>query len=598
MTFDHYPPTFPYGQGISFNRLEVLPRTDDLDVSLRAETADPLWLLARQRQFGELRGVDGGSPIEVRITATTGGISRLQRGGPSGPAVDVAPTVPLETVVEAEPAAPDGDADLQLAASAGLHWLRLLRAAGVSHLRDTYRSFYAFTTDDVAATVAPTVDPLDGPPEMGQELTDLARRIVGRAPDARRLVADLSPGRDPSGQVIALPDAPSVPAGDEAAVLDAATRFLTWWDGMLPESSAVDGDAWDPHHLEHRFAVQADLDDGPVVLRADEYRGGHLDWTAFTLDEGADLGRPAVPRPGRTAVRSLLPTAVSYPGMPGDRYWAIEDASLRMDELDTGRTDVGRLVLTDLSVLYGHDWFVVPVDLTVGSVCRIDRVEVLDTFGSSTVIDRATGPSWRMFGIDTPDGSAAPSSLLFLPPTLQTSQESEPFEEVGFVRDEMANVVWAIERSYRNGAGFTVDRRQEQQRRASAGQAVAVDAGGAELRYRLMTDVPYHWLPFVAVQDPAAPPSTGAVVLEQRFLTTADADGEPTPVLPRGRLLDQTAYQLAEEEVPRSGTDVIRSQQLARWVDGRYHLWTTRRRRAGRGEATSGLRFDAAVPTT
>ena len=40
----------------TWQRLEPIPRTKDLRLGLRAETADPLWMLARQRQFGELRG--------------------------------------------------------------------------------------------------------------------------------------------------------------------------------------------------------------------------------------------------------------------------------------------------------------------------------------------------------------------------------------------------------------------------------------------------------------------------------------------------------------------------------------------------------------
>jgi hypothetical protein len=54
--------------------------------------------------------------------------------------------------------------------------------------------------------------------------------------------------------------------------------------------------------------------------------------------------------------------------------------------------------------------------------------------------------------------------------------------------------------------------------------------------------------------------------------------------------------RIEEEEVPRSGTDVVRTFQLARWFDGRYLLWSGRHRRTGRGEGSSGLRFDAVGP--
>jgi hypothetical protein len=47
-----------------------------------------------------------------------------------------------------------------------------------------------------------------------------------------------------------------------------------------------------------------------------------------------------------------------------------------------------------------------------------------------------------------------------------------------------------------------------------------------------------------------------------------------------------------EEEVPREGIRVTRSYQLTRWHDGSTHLWVGRRKRVGRGEGSSGLRFD------
>jgi len=41
-----------------WNRLEGRPRTTDFDRALKAEVRDALWMLARQWQFGELRGED------------------------------------------------------------------------------------------------------------------------------------------------------------------------------------------------------------------------------------------------------------------------------------------------------------------------------------------------------------------------------------------------------------------------------------------------------------------------------------------------------------------------------------------------------------
>jgi hypothetical protein len=73
--------------------------------------------------------------------------------------------------------------------------------------------------------------------------------------------------------------------------------------------------------------------------------------------------------------------------------------------------------------------------------------------------------------------------------------------------------------------------------------------------------------------------------------------------IPRGRILepDRTPaganpFRIHEEEVPRAGARVTREYQYARWIDGSTHLWVGRRKRAGRGEGSSGLRFDVLEP--
>jgi hypothetical protein len=418
----------------------------------------------------------------------------------------------------------------------------------------------------------------------------------------------------------AVPGAPQVPAADRANVLAAAAAYLRWWDDLLSEPTAATRPAWQPRRLEHAFAVQADLPAGPVVLRADDYRGGRLDWYAFRAATGPDLGRPAQPRPAERTIRTVLPSPAAFGGMPASRFWEIEDGSVRFGALTPGRTDVARLLLAEFALAYGNDWFVVPVDLPVGSVCSIASFEVTDTFGEVTTVGRSADPvppgaapgapadrrSFRLFELAADDEGAPPTTastppptppLFFLAPVLAEIAESDPVEEVGLVRDEMANLVWGVERRYQGGAGTAVDRYAEHQQRLAIAQQVETDVGDAQLIYRLATDVPYHWFPFVPVR-PAGHPDLDAVVeLERRPLVRVLADGSTEAPEPRGRILtDADPMRIEEEEVPRSGTDVVRTFQLGRWFDGRYLLWSGRHRLVGRGEGSSGLRFDAVGP--
>ena len=53
-----------------YARLEPRSRADDLAAGLAARIYDSAWLLARQWQFAELTGDNGGTPISVRHTGT------------------------------------------------------------------------------------------------------------------------------------------------------------------------------------------------------------------------------------------------------------------------------------------------------------------------------------------------------------------------------------------------------------------------------------------------------------------------------------------------------------------------------------------------
>ena len=60
------------------------------------------------------------------------------------------------------------------------------------------------------------------------------------------------------------------------------------------------------------------------------------------------------------------------------------------------------------------------------------------------------------------------SNLFFLPPSLLKSLESRPIEEVLFLRDEMANLAWAVERLIESPAERPLNRFEaylEQKRR-------------------------------------------------------------------------------------------------------------------------------------
>lgn len=571
----------------TWNRIEPVPRATRLTTGLRAEVADPLWMLTRQRQVGELTGEDAGSPIEAVATVEVASLSRYHPGRVRGRAPDRATDLtdaafPLETLVERRPVA-GSPAAVRLAVDGGAHLVRLLRAHGAE------------------AAVAPWVAarPLD--------LTDARRDAVGPAaawlarhdsevPDGAAVAADLDAHRDADGLLASLPAEPVLPADIRDQALLAARQWLTWWDASVPEPVA-EADAWNPSRLEYAFAVGTTMSDGRVVLHAEDYQGGHLDWWAFDADTRANLG--GAPADPRRLVRRTLPARAAYAGMPAERFWEFEDGSVRFGTGGHGRTDLAHLLLDEFALTYGNDWYVVPLTLPVGSVAAIRQLVVRDTFGLETVVGRtsAAGDGWRMFELARrPNAAARAAGLMLLPAVLGGSVEGDPVEEVAWFRDELANLVWAVERRTETADGHYREHRYRAEDQPGTRQVLnSADVGDATLVYRLASPVPRHWFPLVPVRPAGAQP--GALELRLQLLTRIAADGTADTEEPDGAFLSAAdPLIVAEEEIGRDGLVTSRHWQLTRGPDGTTHLWRSNRARVGGGEGSSGLVFDIARP--
>jgi len=113
----------------------------------------------------------------------------------------------------------------------------------------------------------------------------------------------------------------------------------------------------------------------------------------------------------------------------------------------------------------------------------------------------------------------------------------------------------------------------------------------ASLAWRLSTGVPGYWIPLVPVQI-----QQGQRAIRFRRGATLRQDGttQPQPALSQILQPGVGPLDIFEEEIPREGARVTRSYQYARWFDNAPLLWIGRRKTVGRGEGSSGLRFDVA----
>lgn len=598
-----------------WSRLEPRARRKSFDRVLRAEIYDPLWMFARQWQLGEFKGEDTGSPILAKLAVRTAKLDGFR--GRTGGFAGYDDGIPLEARVERRWLPTDEATRVNL----GRQWLRFLDAAGRAHddaggtpVYDGPTFHARFRERFPIEVPRPTGDSPEAAVARARWTSNAARRrylaaVAGRAVDGVALAESL-----PDSIVwSALPAAftTDVPDGHRDLMVEAARQFRAWLERVYTQPTDPEDDAWNASQLEYQFACRLPRPDGgTLTLKADEYASGRLDWYSF--DRGLrSLGDGTPPEGVSEHALSVIPTPAQFPGQPHPRWWQMEDGSVDLGNIRADTTDTAKIIVAEFALVYGNNWFVIPVEQVAGSLAEVSGIVVTDVFGQRTLVRSATAGAsrdwtrWEMFslGRERADGDdGALEAHLFLPPVVRDVLESEPLESARMVRDEMTNTVWAIETRVPDGLGRGRDGHEAARRFAEAltGPPPPAPQSGREpprLQYVLGNSVPENWIPFVPVHKPQ---DDRAVRLQRasmpRFLGDAVRPVRPLTRVLRPGLTDDDRqlepYFIHEEEVPRAGVRLEGSYQRARWYDGTTFVWYGMRKRSGRGEGSSGLRFD------
>ncbi|GIH02228.1 hypothetical protein Rhe02_02950 [Rhizocola hellebori] len=578
----------------TWTRLEPQIANADIATSTGARVLDPLWLLTRQWQLGEFQAEDTGSPVKARFRATTAPLTRsrpghLNTGTNAGTPYDPART-PLEAIIERRRMRPTNVDDTRMltaAVDAGLHFLRMLELdpAGAKY-RAVFRTRYPVpdTQTDDAAT------------------TRFLQAMAGRAVDARQLVPAFAM------QPIVFDPTLRIAAADVPALQRVAAGWLSWYSALFSEPTGPGDDAWDPARLEYSASVAARLADEPITLSAAEFNGGRLDWSSFDVNRKSNLDTTG-DQGTTTLSKVMLPAPIVVRGAPAPRFWEVEDAKVAYGLLPTGPTDLAHLMLIEYASTYGNDWYVVPLQLPVGTLTRVDSLVVTDTFGVKNLLRPIGDPTlpaphfsmWQLSDLRAPGerlgvlrdatrpldprvGSPVPNRF-FLAPAIGRSLDGSTLEDVLFMRDEMANVAWAIEQSVESPVELAVAR----------DNGVAPPPVAGELaRYLLASSVADNWIPLLPVQLPAGQDHPAQSRLRVGQVLQPDGTGKTHPAI--GQILPaDTGFLLYDEEIPREGVRVTRSRRMARWSDGSTWIWAALRKQAGRGEGNSALAFDQLI---
>jgi len=591
-----------------WNRLEGRPRTDKFDRALRAEVRDALWMLTRQWQFGEFRGDDAGSPIFAKVRVETTRLRKYQAA--NGAVEEFNDSIPLEARVEQMPVPlmlAGHEVSLDIRLLAGRHWLKLLQPLSALAVPEFITKYPIHVPNPVLVADAPTC----AHPEAWSNFA--AAAVGNRRMDGMKFYLHLKDGGSVGAGIPAL-----APPDLAAAANDLAVRFVKWFEKLFYQPT--EASAWLSDRLEYQFAVSTPQSEGEKILVAEAYFQGHLDWYNFDIDQSRlTLGEPAaVPEPAAFSTLTMLPTQVTFNGMPNTRWWAFEDSRTNFGDVKPDTTDLAKLLLIEFGLIYANDWFQIPFTVPAGSVVNVRGMAVTNVFGERVWIEAAgrgdddDWQRWAMFLVSIKGKGHEPADLsLVIPPAAQKVMEGKPLEEIVFARDEMANMVWGVEATIPLPSGEPKRAREaaeetrkffekDAERRLGAPPQPLPPAPGAKIRYKVMTSVPENWIPMISVHVPGDIRETQ--IQRAAMLRIIEGDPFKPPVEPRTSLLRDgldevtpVGYFVHEEEVSRAGVRVTQSFQRTRWRDGRAWVWLGVRKQTGRGEGSSGLAFDQIV---
>lgn len=566
------------------NRLEGEPRIEDFDRSLRAEIHDPLWMISRQWQLGEFQGEDSGTAFQAQIFSEHRIPQQVNLGGTGKTLAYNAAEKPLEIIVEREVVPINLYGSVEIARY--LH--RVMTKLIQDHNRPHLLAAYPIQTVSKQADATPGVYIVE---EDDREAHYLKVSVVGRMPDGAAMLADMRAGLF-IGKIMA--QAGFSPA--DKPKMEEAQKSVVDWYSKFYDQPAPDEKAWIPSNLEYNFSIELPAEEGEKrALTADQYASGHLDWYDFDeTKHGRSTDRPST-QSVQQVVQTFLPAPLRFSGMPHPRYWQMEESRTDFGKIDTSPTGLLTVLLAEYGLTYSNDWFVLPYEMNINTLCEAKGILIRDNFGMYTFIEPTVDDpetDWSQFATfhhTERENTDQKRSRYYLPPVVGKLYESDPVEKVNFMRDEMANMVWAIEHIVpsQNMGGWTQRRSLFRLAQDFVPVKNPTDPKDpAKIRYVLGSTVPENWIPFIPVPIPAS----SEVRLQRARMPQAPA--------PRSRVVSEkeTPYFVEESEVPRAGVIVERSYQRTRWLKGRSYLWLGRRKMAGRGEGWSGLMFDQIVP--
>ena len=593
---------------VAFSRFEPRAVDVNLETTLEVQVHDALWMLTQQWRMGEYKGSDAGSAVRAKVNSKSERISRFKSFKSPG-AIDYLHDKPLEAMAENMPLKPD----LLLKVQMGKYFLKdLRRRQGNNNFFDEFKAYFKIETPTIDSQnhANNTMDEYNA--ASNKELLGLLNTFNANALDGYALFEFALPNVNnilTPGIVLANPPADPLLRDH---ITNACQSLIEWYQNTFSIPSTNDV-TWSEQSLEYKFKVSAPNSGGQTVLNADGYRNGNLDWYDFDISNVSNETLGGSSQTSDAVTSSYIPVRIQFKGMPVSRWWEFEYASLDIGNMMIGKQDMLKMMIQNFGQIYSNDWLILPLALPVGSICEIKHMLVTDVFGKHTLVNPAgTGQDnewqrWSMFNLNIVGEQPVPGDLrLLIPPSTLNRLESEPFEKVIFLKDEMANMVWAIEDRIPDGIkGGTEGKLGElnlhnyfRKNNFYEASQPSLNPNNAEISFKLSNSLPEYWIPFIPVKDTSPSDNRSIKYRRAKFKRIIDGINTDDYVSPRTSILkpsNSDPYFLNEEEILKPGLIVKSTFQRARWYNGEVVTWMGRSRTNGRGEGRSGLKFDQIV---
>ena len=624
-------------------KIETHARKADYSDALSFEISDPLWTLGRQWQFGRFQANNCGSAVQTKINVRKRDICcSVNKHGDKmplyswgfDPSTEKENLPPLEYEVERRPR----KIDLYARVESAQHFLGM---KALLKEKDTLLKALvaAFPLDPIIPEDADSLE--ETTIRANTKLDKFYRYYKSRCFDGYKLyLANKIPS-----------------SSNQKRMDDALKEYKEWFRKKYLPDVATDL-FWNDKKLGYEVGMYSD----DTLYVAEDYHTGRLSWYSFDYREWLDRGSYG---PSEWKTLTAIPTSATFPAAPNRRLWEFENRRVQFNDWRNDDTSaLASSVILQYTMMYSNDWMIVPLETEVGCVLNVDSIEVKDSFGRTfTIRDSAEQADarkdnywkkehsfinhWAMFtnaDLDAYTYERFDSDHgLLCPPTLQRVEQGAPVEEVQFLRDEMANMVWGIEERVSDGCGSSLDSRShsdkviaiiDEERRVDDSDVIRPK--DADYSFLIENRVPLHWIPFIPEKVPPkkemdfgqidiAPidPTTGEVqgpqVLEldvigsqrnevagrdivfRRGRMPIWYDNDYRPVLPSSQLLAVTKTTdgktipryIYEEEIQGYGTKVGLYPQRTRWFNGTSYTWLGYEKKISGTQANSGLMFDA-----